>query len=64
MSSVPSIIDTHHTPAKIIERYNVLRTENEVLRAELKDSQDNLALANAEVRNLRRWQEVTEHMMQ
>ena len=30
--------------------------------AELKDTQDNLALANAENRNLRAWRDATEHL--
>ena len=51
------------TPIEIIDRHNAMRAENELLRAELVDALNNLALASAEIRNLRAWQDATEHMM-
>jgi uncharacterized protein involved in exopolysaccharide biosynthesis len=35
--------------------YERLRAERDTLRAELDDALDNLALANAEIRNLEAW---------
>lgn len=55
------------TSIEVIDRHNAMRAENELLRAELIDALNNLALAEAETRNLRAWQgvveDVLEHMM-
>lgn len=51
------------TQLEVIDKYNVMRAENELLRAELIAALNNLALAGAEIRNLRLWQDATEHML-